>query len=91
LMMLIQNSRLQKNDLINYINASSSNIFFSFYLKTTTFIIIFIIFYFSFFSFFSFILFILFIIFYIADNVLSLTLRDNNAIIIIHFKFKINI
>jgi hypothetical protein len=90
-MMLIHNSRLQRNDLINYINASSSNIFFSFHLKTTTFIIILFIFHFSFFSFFSFVLFILFIIFYIADSVLSLTLRDNNAIIIIHFRFKINI
>ncbi len=91
LMMLIQNSRLQKNDLINYINASSSNIFFSFHLKTTTFIIILFIFHFSFFLFVSSVLFILFIIFYIANNVLSLTLRDNNAIIIIHFRFKINI
>jgi hypothetical protein len=91
LMMLIQNSRLQRNDLINYINASSSNIFFSFYLKTTTFIIFFFIFHLSSFSFFSSVLFILFIIFYIADSVLSLTLRDNNAIIIIHFRFKINI
>ncbi len=73
LMMLIQNSRLQKNDLINYINTSSSSIFFSFHLKTTTFIIIFFIFHFSSFSFFSFVLFILFILFYIADNVLFLT------------------
>jgi hypothetical protein len=42
-MMLIRNSRLQMNDLINYINARSLNIFFSFHLKTTTFIIIFFI------------------------------------------------
>jgi hypothetical protein len=39
-MMLIRNSRLQRNDLINYINARSSSIFFSFHLKTTAFIII---------------------------------------------------
>jgi hypothetical protein len=50
LMMLIRNSKLQKNDLINYINARSSNIFFSFHFKTTTFIIIlFIIHFFQFF------------------------------------------
>ncbi len=73
LMMLIRNSKLQKNDLINYINARSSSIFFSFHLKTTTFIII--LFITHFFSFFSSVLFILFIISYIANCVLFLTCK----------------
>ncbi len=73
LMMLIRNSRLQRNDLINYINARSSSIFFLISFQDDN--IHHHSSHHSSFSFFLFVLFILFIISYIADCVLSLTYK----------------
>ncbi len=90
LMMLIQNSRLQRNDLINYINASSSSIFFLISFKDDSI-------HHHFFHFSSFI-FLIFLICFIhlihhllySRQCIVFDVWDSNAIIIIRFEFKIN-
>ncbi len=89
LMMLIRNSRLQKNDLINYINARSSNIFFFISFQDNN--IHHHFFHHLSFSFFLFVLFILFIISYIADCVLSLTCKITMQSLLYTSDQKINI
>jgi hypothetical protein len=90
-MMLIQNSRLQKNDLINYINASSSSIFFfisfkddsihhhSFHLSSLIFLIFFIC-----------LIHLIHHLLY-SRQCIVFDVWNSNAIIIIRFEFQINI